>query len=97
MAAVLSSTGTWTRAGTVDLTAMAKTQPNLPVVEDWMMELLKDANGRGLVYPEIQQMVQLMADGLNIGHWPAAALMRYMLNAYLSNQFVPDVGSRVSP
>ena len=87
--ATISSSGTWTALSHLGrdfgTSQMAKTNPNVPVDDYMNFESLKDANGRGVILPELQTFVQLAADGYAIGHWQAASLLFTLLKAYLNS------------
>jgi len=95
MGATLESTGTWT-AISFNTTKASKTEANVPNLEDINLESLKDADTGHVTWPELDQFVQLVADGYNISHWSAAKLVAILIGNKMRG-WVPDVGSRTYP
>ena len=91
MSATLSSTGTWSTITGLDTAAAAKTQQNVPAIGGLNFESLKVATGEGTIWSELDQFIQLVADGYAIGFWPAAQLVDIRLRAKLGQGNAPDV------
>jgi hypothetical protein len=86
MSATITATGTWTPLN-VDLTKMSKLAPNVLHADLMQLEQLK-----GIVFPEIGQFIQAMADGYGIGYQPAKALFDAIWHAEMNRE-----NPRVSP
>lgn len=91
MSATISSSGTWTTITSMDTTAAGKDRQNVPSIENLNFESLKVATGEGLIMPEVNQFIQLMADGYNIGYWHAAQLLDIYMRMQLNQGNAPDV------
>jgi len=76
MAGTVTQSGTWTTAP-FDTALLARTKPNTPQIG--ALALTESAG----VPDEIRQIVQAVADGWNISHWGAAAVLRKLLQAYM--------------